>query len=471
MVGADMAPSKRDLPFLAVFGVFGLAAVHFTYFKTLSLTGVATAILLEYLAPILVLVFSVVFLRERPSWRLPAGVLLSVAGCALMVGVFGGAMKVSQAGIAWGLASAFFFAFYTLMGKYAAGRYAPWTLLAYGLVAATIFWLLYLGPGRVIAVYGDPRSFGAVVFVAVVSTIIPFGAFLHGLQHIQATEASVTSTLEPAVAGVGAFFLFGETRVSPAMHWLAAVMVALGAVVSGFFIVATDAWMQHPVAYAIVDGNAQLTSLWGLLTNPYALWQYPHTISGSMITASMVMAGVGAFYLLTRRHQELGRLSVRVGVVSGLIFSLISLFPTGSLHGENIARYQPEKMAAMEGVFESQEGAPMAIIGMPDTEKRQLLDPILVPRMLSYLAYGDFRARVLGLNDIPEDRKPPVELVYYAYHIMVGLGTIFIAVLAIAALLLAYPTWRAYDTYPALDRSQNDRSHLDRFRPRGLGLS
>jgi cytochrome d ubiquinol oxidase subunit I len=150
----------------------------------------------------------------------------------------------------------------------------------------------------------------------------------------------------------------------------------------------------------------------------------------------MVMAGIGAYYLLARREEELGRLSLRVGVTMGIVFAIIQLFPTGSLHGENVARYQPAKMAAMEGVFETQEGAPLAIIGMPDTEKRQLLDPVLVPRALSYLAYGDFRARVVGLNDIPEDRQPPVELVYYAYHIMVGLGTIFIAVLAVAAVLL-----------------------------------
>jgi cytochrome bd ubiquinol oxidase subunit I len=214
--------------------------------------------------------------------------------------------------------------------------------------------------------------------------------------------------------------------------------VGLGAVVSGFFIVATNAWMQHPVAYEVVDGHTRLTSLWGLLSNPYVRWQYPHVISGSLLTASMLMAGVGAFYLLARRDEEQGRLFLRVGVLSGLLFSLTSLVPTGSFHGENVARFQPEKMAAMEGVFETQEGAPMAIIGMPDTERRQLLDPILVPRVLSYLAYGDSRARVLGLNDIPPDRRPPVELVYYAYHIMVGLGTIFIAVMGVAALLL----WR-----------------------------
>ena len=233
-------------------------------------------------------------------------------------------------------------------------------------------------------------------------------------------------------------FLFGERRVRPVLHWLSAVMVALGAVVSGFFIIATDAWMQHPVAYEMVNGRAELTSLWGLLTNPYALWQFPHAISGSIITASMVMAGVGAYYLLSRKFEDAGQLSVKIGVISGLAFSLISLFPTGAMNGENVTKYQPIKMAAMEGLFRTQEGAPIAIIGMPDTERRELMDPIYLPRVLSFLAYGDFRAKVVGLDDYPADLHPPIELVYYAYHIMVGLGTMFIAVMAMAAFLL----WR-----------------------------
>ncbi len=233
-------------------------------------------------------------------------------------------------------------------------------------------------------------------------------------------------------------FLLGGRRVSRRLHWVSSVMVALGAVVSGYFIVATDAWMQHPVAYQIVNGRAELTSLFGLLTNPYASWQFLHVLSGSMITASMVMAGIGAYYLLSDRFLDAGRRSVRLGVVSGLIFSLCSLFPTGAKNGENVTRYQPVKMAAMEGLFRTEEGAPIAIIGMPDTERRALMDPIFVPDALSYLAYGDFRARVVGLDDYPQDQRPPVELVYYAYHIMVGLGTIFIAVLVVAAYLL----WR-----------------------------
>ncbi len=287
----------------------------------------------------------------------------------------------------------------------------------------------------------------AVSFAAGVVTGIPmefqFGTNWARFSHFAGPVVGQTLFME----GVFAFFaessflglfLFGEKRLSPVMHWLSSVMVGLGAVVSGFFIIATGAWMQHPVAYEIVDGRAQLTSLWGLLTNPVAIGQFLHAISGSLITASMVMAGVGAFYLLSDRFAEEGRASVRVGVVAGLVFSILQLFPAGSFNGHNVTRYQPIKMAAMEGLFQTQEGAPIAIIGMPDTEKRELMDPIYVPRILSYLAYGDFRAKVVGLDDYPRELHPPVELVYYAYHIMVGLGTIFIAVMALAALLL----WR-----------------------------
>jgi cytochrome d ubiquinol oxidase subunit I len=240
---------------------------------------------------------------------------------------------------------------------------------------------------------------------------------------------------ESSLLGV---FLFGESRVGPRAHWLSAVGVAFGAVLSGFFIVATNAWMQHPVGYRIVGDHVELTSLWALLSNPYVRWQYPHVISGALVTASMVMAGIGAFYLLARRHEESGRVFVSVGVVSGALFSVISLFPTGALHGENVTRFQPAKMATMEGLFKTQEGAPLAIIGMPDRDKQELMDPIFVPGVLSYLAYGNFSARITGLNDIPADQQPPMEIVYYAYHIMVGLGTIFIAVTALALFLL----WR-----------------------------
>ena len=219
----------RDLWFLAAFGVFSLAMVHFTYFQTIQLTDVATAILLEYLAPILVLVASVLFLGERFTWALPAGVGLSVLGCALMVGAIGGkGLVVTPAGLAWGLASAFFFALYTLMGKYASRRFSPWTLLAYGLGAASLFWIAVMGgPGRIWAILSQPVGLIAVVYVAVFSTVLPFGAFLKSLHYIDATKASVTATLEPAVAGVLAYFLLGESLAPAQLLGGALVLAAI----------------------------------------------------------------------------------------------------------------------------------------------------------------------------------------------------------------------------------------------------
>jgi cytochrome d ubiquinol oxidase subunit I len=349
-----------------------------------------------------------------------------------------------------------------------AANAARWQF-AFTIMFHYLFPVLTMGLGVLIAVlktielrtgnreYGMAARFWArifaITFATGVVTGIPmefqFGTNWARFSHFAGPVVGQTLFME----GVFAFFaessflglfLFGEQRVSRGIHWLSSVMVAAGAVISGFFIVATNAWMQHPVAYRIVDGRAELTSLWGLLTNPYARWQYPHVVSGSLVVASMVMAGIGAYYLLARVHEAAGRTFVRVGVTAGVIFSLTSMFPTGAFHGEHVAQFQPAKVAAMEGLFESQENAGIAIIGMPDTERKQLMDPIIVPGVLSYLIYGDTRGRVIGLNDIPEDQHPPVEIVYYAYHIMVGLGTIFMAIFGLSALLL----WRGrlFDT-------------------------
>ncbi|HEX5324897.1 MAG TPA: cytochrome ubiquinol oxidase subunit I [Capsulimonadaceae bacterium] len=234
-------------------------------------------------------------------------------------------------------------------------------------------------------------------------------------------------------------FLFGEKRVPLVVHWFSSVMVAVGTLLSGYFITMTDAFMQHPVAYKVgSDGMLHLTSLWGVMTNPYEIWEYWHTINGALVTGAFVMTALGAYYLLAEKHQDFARISLRIGVVAGIIFSVTQLFPTGDKNGENVVKYNPVKLAAMEGLFHTEKGAPLSIIGMPDTHRGTLLDPIYVPGILSYLTYGNFKASVRGLDDYPRDLWPPMEVTYYAYHIMVGLGTIFIGEMAIAAFLL----WR-----------------------------
>ena len=240
-------------------------------------------------------------------------------------------------------------------------------------------------------------------------------------------------------SGFLGMFLAGEKRVGRMLHWISGLGVAFGSLLSGYFIVATNAWMQHPVGYVMDSSGAiRLKSFWAVLLNPYAIWQYAHTINGSLLTAAFVIGGIGAFYLLSHRHQEFGKLSVKTAVVAGVILSLTQLFPTGDLNGANVVRYQPAKLAAMEGLFDTAKGAPLAILGMPDSETGKLIDPVYVPEFLSFLAYGSFRATVDGLNSYSRDLWPPVELTYYTYHIMVGLGTIFILQMLIGLFLL----WR-----------------------------
>lgn len=250
-----------------------------------------------------------------------------------------------------------------------------------------------------------------------------------------------------AMEGVFSFFLestflgallFGERLLGPRLHWLAAFLVFLGSWISGFFIIATNAWMQHPVGYLRnSDGVFSLTSLAALLTNRWLVWQYLHTMTAAVITGSTAMAALGAFYLLMRQFEEFGRIFVRLGVIAGLAASVLMIFPTGDQQGRNVANYQPVTLAAMEGLFGNERGAPLVLIGQPNVEARTLDNPIIVPNMLSFLTHRRWKAQVQGLVDFPEDQWPDnIPLLYYAYHIMVGLGTIFVATYALAGLML-----------------------------------
>lgn len=243
--------------------------------------------------------------------------------------------------------------------------------------------------------------------------------------------------LESAFLGL---FLFGEERLSKIGHWWAGFAVFAGSWLSGFFIITTDAWMQHPVAYQrAADGTFHLTSFWGVLLNPWALIQYSHNMCGALITGTFVMAAVGAYYLLENKFIEEGRAFLRVGVIAGIIACIVQIFPTGDLHGKMMGSYQPVTVAAMEGLFKSQSGAPVVILGQPDAEHQRIDNPLVANKVLSFLLYGTTTATVKGLNEFPKNDWPTnIPLLYYTYHIMVGLGTIFIAVMAASALLL----WR-----------------------------
>ncbi len=250
-----------------------------------------------------------------------------------------------------------------------------------------------------------------------------------------AMEGVFAFFLESSFLGL---FLFGEKKLGPRGHFVAAFLVFLGSWISGYLIVATNAWMQHPVGYEVAhDGSVQLASFWGLLLNPWAGWQYVHTMGGAVVTSAFVMAAVGAYFLLANREAEYGRVFVRVGVVAGLFASIFELFPSGDAQGKNVLQHQPATFAAMEGLFETKEGAELVLIGQPDMEKLKIDNPIHVPKLLSYLTYYRWSAEVKGLDAFPREQWPTnIPLLYYSYHIMVGLGTIFIAIMVASVFLL-----------------------------------
>jgi cytochrome bd ubiquinol oxidase subunit I len=252
-----------------------------------------------------------------------------------------------------------------------------------------------------------------------------------------AMEGAFAFFLESAFVGL---FLFGERRFGQRVHWFSSLMVFLGTWASGYFIIATNAWTQHPVGYRVLEnGNIELDNYWAVLLNSWMWAQYAHNMGGAVVCGSFVMAGLGAFYLLANRHEEHGRVFLKVGVIAGVLASLWMLFPTGHFSSEQVAEHQPISLAAMEGLFESERAAGIVLVGQPDVENRSIENPIVVPRALSYLIYQNWNAEVKGLDAFPQKNWPDnIPLLYYSYHVMVGLGSIFIAVMIVAAFLL----WR-----------------------------
>jgi cytochrome d ubiquinol oxidase subunit I len=252
-----------------------------------------------------------------------------------------------------------------------------------------------------------------------------------------AMEGIFSFFLESAFLGL---FLFGEKRLSQWWHWAAAFLVFLGSWISGFFIIVANAWMQHPVGYRILpNGLYEVSSFWALLGNPWAWLQYAHNMSGAVITGAFVMSAVGALYLLQQRQEEFGRIFLEVGVLAGIVSCVTQIFPTGDLHGKYMAKHQPAAVAGMEGLFVSQKGAPIVLMGQPDVEGQKIDNPLAVNKVLSFLIYGTTRAEVQGLDQIPRDQWPAaLPLLFYSYHIMAGLGTYFVAIMGLAGILL----WR-----------------------------
>lgn len=203
--------SASDLPYLLVFGGCGVAMVQFTYLFTISQTNVATAVFLQYLAPVMVALYGMLFLRERPGPLKLLALLLAVSGGFLIVkGHAGSGLSINPAGLAGGLASALTFAFYTIYGKKGLARYNSWTMLVYGFGTGALAWSFYLPPWQVASGH-SPQTWLFFIYIAVFATILPFGFFFKGLNYLHPVKAGIISTLEPVIAAAVAWLVLHES--------------------------------------------------------------------------------------------------------------------------------------------------------------------------------------------------------------------------------------------------------------------
>jgi cytochrome bd ubiquinol oxidase subunit I len=229
--------------------------------------------------------------------------------------------------------------------------------------------------------------------------------------------------LEATFLGV---MLFGRGRVSERMHLIATFLVAFGTTMSAFWILSLNSWMQTPVGYEIINGKFHATDWFAIVFNPSFPYRFTHMLLASGLTASFVVAGVSAWQILKRVDSAATHSAMKTGLIAAAVLIPIQIF-VGDLHGLNTLKYQPAKVAAMEGIWETQNGAPLVLFGMPDKETKSNLYAIEIPKLASLILTHDPEGEIKGLNEF-EGKHPPVAPVFWAFRVMVGTGMLMLAV-------------------------------------------
>jgi cytochrome bd ubiquinol oxidase subunit I len=248
-----------------------------------------------------------------------------------------------------------------------------------------------------------------------------------------AYEGLMAFFLEATFLGV---LLFGRKLVPPLMHFVAAVLVAGGTLLSSFWILATNSWMQTPVGYEVIDGRYFPKDWFAIVFNPSLPYRLMHTVSAFYVTTAFVVLAVGAYTVRRGQWIAEGRMMLRLALWFLAIFVPLQIF-LGDQHGLNTLEHQPAKLAAIEGLWDGGRGVPASIIGWPDQAAERNLAEIAIPRVGSLYLTHSWDGEVKGLKDFPADQRAPVAIVYFAFRIMVGIGLLMLAIVAIGLLLMA----------------------------------
>jgi cytochrome d ubiquinol oxidase subunit I len=241
-----------------------------------------------------------------------------------------------------------------------------------------------------------------------------------------AYEVVTAFFLEAAFLGI---LLFGRKLVPQWAHALSAVMVALGTVLSSFWILAVNSWMQTPQGFEIIDGRFFPTSMFEVIFTPSFPYRLTHTVSAFLVTTGFVILAVGAYYLRHGRALAESRVMVRMALLFLAVMVPTQIF-IGDLHGLNSLKYQPAKVAAMEGLWETGRGVAASLFAIPDEEAEMNHFEIAIPKLASLYLTHELDGEVKGLKEWPREDRPPVAIVYFAFRIMVGIGFFMLFVVA-----------------------------------------
>jgi cytochrome d ubiquinol oxidase subunit I len=238
-----------------------------------------------------------------------------------------------------------------------------------------------------------------------------------------AIEASAAFFLESTFIGI---WVFGWKKISAKAHAIVMWLVAIAGNFSAVWILIANGFMQNPVGYDIRNGRAELTDFLAVITNKHGLLEIIHVVPASLLLGSFFVMGISAYHLLKKQHTEVFLKSFRIALVVGLVSSL-TVGLTGDMHGVNLSKTQPAKLAAMESHWETRAQAPIVMFAIPDeTQEKNKIEIGSIPGLLSFLGFHDFNAEVIGLQDIPKQDRPPVLPTFVGFRTMVGLGTLFI---------------------------------------------
>lgn len=241
-------------------------------------------------------------------------------------------------------------------------------------------------------------------------------------------------------SGFLAILLFGWNRVSPKMHFFATVMVCLGAHFSAIWIVVANSWMQTPAGFHVVGegiaARAEITDFWEMVFNPSSVVRLLHTIVGAWLAGAFLVISVSSYYILKNRYGELAKNSLKAGLSVALL-SLVLQLVLGDLSGKIVAEHQPAKLAAFEALYQTEKGAPLTVWGIPNNETQTVDYAVVIPKLLSFVAFGDFNAEVAGLDKVPRKDWPNVSAVFQTYRLML-LSWLVMVIIALAGLILVW---------------------------------